>query len=245
VGHAGIFPSRSTPAERRGMSGMYESEDAWREVDAYFVDTLVPEDDALREARASCLRTTMPHAEVAPNQGRLLALLCRMSCARRVLEFGTLAGYSTVWLARAVGAGGHVTTLELEEHNAGIARVNLEWAHVAERVEIIVGPAADSARRLVKDAVAPYDFVFIDADKPSNPEYLRASLELTRPGSVIVIDNVVRNGAVVDPDSSDARVQGVREVLADIARDERLEATALQTVGSKGWDGFTLIRRLY
>lgn len=223
---------------------MYESEAAWREVDAYFVDLLVPQDEALTEARASGRRTTMPQAEVAPNQGRLLALLCRMSGARRVLEFGTLAGYSTVWLARAVGADGHVTTLELEERNAAIARVNLEWAHVGDRVEVVVGPAADSARRLIKDGVAPYDFVFIDADKPGNPEYLKASLELTRPGSVIVIDNVVRNGAVADPDSTDARVQGVRAVLADIARDERLEATALQTVGSKGWDGFTLIRRV-
>jgi predicted O-methyltransferase YrrM len=114
---------------------------------------------------------------------------------------------------------------------------------VADRVEVLVGPAADSARRLIEDATEPYDFVFIDADKPSNPVYLKAAFELTHPGSVIVIDNVVRNGAVVDPDSSDARVQGVRAVLADIAGDERLEATALQTVGAKGWDGFTLVRR--
>jgi len=172
-------------------------------------------------------------------------MLCRIAGAKRVLEFGTLAGYSTVWLARAVGEGGQVTTLELEEHNADIARANFERADVADRIEVIVGPAADSARRLIKDAVAPYDFVFIDADKPSNPEYLRAALELTHPGSVIIIDNVVRNGAVVDPDSPDPRVQGVRAVIADIARDERLEATSLQTVGSKGWDGFTIIRRTH
>lgn len=222
---------------------MYGSEEAWRRVDAYFVDTLVPEDEALLSARESGRRTTMPQAEVAPNQGKLLALLCQIAGAARVLEFGTLAGYSTVWLARAVGEQGHVTSLELEEHNAAIARANLERAGVAERVEIIVGPAADSARRLIKDGTEPYDVVFIDADKPSNPEYLRASLALTRPGSVIIIDNVVRNGAVTDPDSSDDRVQGVRAVLADIMRDERLDATALQTVGSKGWDGFTIIRR--
>jgi predicted O-methyltransferase YrrM len=222
---------------------MYESENAWRDVDTYFVDTLVPEDEALRAARESGPGTTMPQAEVAPNQGRLLALLCEIAGARRVLEFGTLAGYSTVWLARAVGEGGHVTTLELEEQNAAVARANLRAAGVAERVDVLVGPAADSARRLIGDGAAPYDFVFIDADKPSNPEYLRASMELTGPGAVIVIDNVVRNGAVTDPGSDDARVQGVRAVLADIARDERLEATALQTVGSKGWDGFTLIRR--
>ncbi|MFJ3639750.1 O-methyltransferase [Streptomyces sp. NPDC090108] len=223
---------------------MYESEEAWREVDAYFVDTLVPEDEALTDARESGRRTTMPQAEVAPNQGKLLAMLCRMSGATRVLEFGTLAGYSTVWLARAVGEKGHVTSLELEEHNAAIARANLEHAGVGERVDVLVGPAADSARRLIKDGVGPYDFVFIDADKPSNPAYLEASLALTRAGSVIVIDNVVRNGAVTDPDSPDDRVQGVRTVLADIARDARLEATALQTVGSKGWDGFTIVHRV-
>ncbi|MET9530973.1 O-methyltransferase [Streptomyces sp. NPDC006649] len=222
---------------------MYESEEAWREVDAYFVDTLVPEDKALVNARESGRRTTMPQAEVAPNQGKLLAMLCQMTGATRVLEFGTLAGYSTVWLARAVGDKGRVTSLELEEQNAEVARANLEDAGVADRVDVLVGPAGDSARRLVKDGAEPYDFVFIDADKPSNPEYLRASLALTRPGSVIVIDNVVRNGAVTDPDSDDARVQGVRTVLADIAADPRLDATALQTVGSKGWDGFTVVRR--
>ncbi|MFJ9697028.1 O-methyltransferase [Kitasatospora sp. NPDC101183] len=222
---------------------MYASETAWREVDAYFVETLVDEDKALIAARESGQRTTMPQAEVAPNQGKLLALLCQMAGARRVLEFGTLAGYSTVWLARAVGGGGFVTTLELEEHNAGIARTNLREAGVAERVEVLVGPAGESAQRLIEEGAEPYDFVFIDADKPSNPAYLKASLELTRPGSVIVIDNVVRNGAVTDPASEDERVQGVRAVLADIAADARLDATSLQTVGSKGWDGFTIVRR--
>jgi predicted O-methyltransferase YrrM len=222
---------------------MYESEGRWRQVDAYFVDTLVPEDEALISARESGQRTTMPQAEVAPNQGKLLALLCQIAGAARVLEFGTLAGYSTIWLARAVGEQGRVTSFELEEHNAAIARVNLERAGVADRVDIIVGPAADSARRLVEDGAEPYDLVFIDADKPSNPEYLRASLALTRPGSVIIIDNVVRDGAVTDPDSPDDRVQGVRAVLTNVMQDERLEGTALQTVGSKGWDGFTIIRR--
>ena len=222
---------------------MYESEKAWREVDAYFVETLVPEDDALQQARRSGRHTTMPKAEVAANQGKLLALLCQIVGAKWVLEFGTLAGYSTIWLARAVGAGGHVTTLELEPDNAAIATENLRRAGVADRVAIITGPAAESAEHLIAAGAQPYDFVFIDADKPSNPAYLKASMALTRPGSVIVIDNVVRNGAVTDPDSTDARVQGVRTVLADIAHDDRLEATAIQTVGSKGWDGFTIIRR--
>lgn len=221
---------------------MYESEELWRDVDRYFVDTLVGEDDALVAARESGPLTTMPRAEVAPNQGRLLALLAQTGGARRVLEFGTLAGYSTIWLARAVGGSGLVTTLELDEQNATVARTNLDRAGVGGWVEVVVGPAAASAQRLVEEGVEPYDFVFIDADKPSNPAYLEASLRLSRPGTVIVIDNVVRNGAVVDPDSGDERVRGVRAVLDMIAADPRLEATALQTVGSKGWDGFTLIR---
>lgn len=223
---------------------MYESEALWREVDEYFVETLVPEDDALVAARDSGGRTTMPHAEVAPNQGRLLALLAQMTGARRVLEFGTLAGYSTIWLARAAGGQGHVTTLEAQEQNAAVARGNLERAGVLDRVDIMVGPAADSARKLIDEGAEPFDFVFIDADKPSNPVYLAASLALSRPGTVIVIDNVVRNGAVVEADSEDERVRGVRRVLEDIARDPRLEATALQTVGSKGWDGLTIVRRV-
>jgi predicted O-methyltransferase YrrM len=198
----------------------------------------------LAAARESGRQTTMPRAEVTPNQGKLLAMVCGIAGARRVLEFGTLAGYSTLWLARAVGEQGHVTSLELSEQNAAIARANLDRAGVAERVEILVGPAADSAQRLIEAAVEPYDVVFIDADKPSNPVYLQASLALTRPGSVLVIDNVVRNGAVVDSSSLDDRVQGVRTVLADIAQDPRLEATAIQTVGTKGWDGFTIIRRV-
>jgi predicted O-methyltransferase YrrM len=223
---------------------MYESEALWREVDGYFVDTLVEEDDALVAARESGHLTTMPRAEVAPNQGKLLALLVRMMGGTRVLEFGTLAGYSTVWLARAVGERGHVTTLELADQNATIARANLECAGVLDRVDIIVGPATDSARQLVDAGVEPFDLVFIDADKPSNPAYLAASLALSRPGTVIVIDNVVRNGAVLDPDSEDQRVVGVRTVLENIAMDSRLEATALQTVGSKGWDGLTIVRRV-
>jgi predicted O-methyltransferase YrrM len=224
---------------------MYEADSLWRDVDAYFVETLVDEDAALAQARKAGALTTMPRAEVAPNQGKLLALLAQMTGAARVLEFGTLAGYSTIWLARAVGEHGRVTTLELEEQNAAVARANLERARMSERVDIIVGPAADSARRLIDANTEPYDFVFIDADKPSNPEYLKASLTLSHRGTVIVIDNVVRNGAVINPDSTDERVHGVRTVLKDIADDPRLDATALQTVGSKGWDGLTLIRRIH
>jgi predicted O-methyltransferase YrrM len=159
-----------------------------------------------------------------------------------VLEFGTLAGYSTLWLARAVGEGGHVTTLEVAAQNAAVARDNLERGGVLDRVDIVVGPAADSARRLIENDTPPYDFVFIDADKPSNPVYLQAALALSHVGTVIVIDNVVRGGAVVDAEDRDPRVLGVRSALEAIAKDPRLEATAVQTVGSKGWDGLAICR---
>lgn len=204
---------------------------------------LVPEDDALVAARDSGAETTMPNAEVAANQGVFLSLLTQIAGARRVLEFGTLAGYSTIWFARAVGAGGRVVTLELDEGNAAIAAANFERAGVADRITTLVGRAAESARRLIDEGADPFDLVFIDADKPNNPVYLAAALELTRPGAVIVIDNVVRDGAVVDSASADPRVQGVRKVIADIAAHPALDATALQTVGEKGWDGLVIARR--
>ncbi len=171
-------------------------------------------------------------------------MLVELIGAKRVLEFGTLAGYSTIWMARAAGDGGVVTSLELEEQNAAIARANAERAGVGDRVDIVVGPARSSAQALVDAAVEPYDFAFIDADKQSTPEYLRLVLQLTHPGSVIVIDNVVREGSVVEADSVDEQVQGMRAALAAIAANPALEATALQTVGLKGWDGFAVIRRL-
>jgi predicted O-methyltransferase YrrM len=171
-------------------------------------------------------------------------MLVSMIGAKRVLEFGTLAGYSSIWMARAAGEGGVVTSLELEEQNAAIARANAERAGVGDRVEVVVGPARASAQALVDAAGEPYDFVFIDADKQSTPEYLRLVLQLTHPGSVIVIDNVVRNGATADADSTDDQVIGMRTALADIAANPALEATALQTVGLKGWDGFAVIRRV-
>ena len=221
----------------------YSSTPEWRAVDAYFTDVLVPEDEALLAARDSGAETTAPNAEVAANQGAFLGLLTQIAGARRVLEFGTLAGYSTIWFARAVGARGHVTTFELEETNAAIARANLERAGVADRTDIIVGPAAASAQELIDTGAEPFDLVFIDADKPSNPVYLEVALKLTQPGAVIVIDNVVRNGAVTNAESADHSVHGVRQVTADIAGHPQLDATALQTVGIKGWDGFILARR--
>ncbi|HYN96807.1 MAG TPA: O-methyltransferase [Pilimelia sp.] len=216
---------------------MYESLDHWRAVDDYFVAALVDEDAALVHARRSGRDAGLPAHEVAPNQGALLSLLARLGGARRILEIGTLGGYSTIWLARAAA---HVTTLEVDPGYAELARRNLDRAGVGDRVDVIVGAAVDSLADLIARRVDPYDLVFIDADKPSNPRYLEASLRLTRPGSVIVADNVVRGGAVVDPHSADERVQGVRRFLELVGTDPRLDATALQTVGSKGWDGFAV-----
>ena len=223
---------------------MADSQSQWDDVDRYLIDTLVGEDAALAAARASSRDTTAPGIEVTANQGRLLGMLVELIGAKRVLEFGTLAGYSTIWMARATGEGGVVTSLELEEQNAAIARANAERAGVGDRVDVIVGPARASAQALVDAGVEPYDFAFIDADKQSTPEYLRLVLEVTHPGSVIVIDNVVREGSTADADSTDEQVRGMRTALADIAANPALEATALQTVGLKGWDGFAIIRRV-
>jgi caffeoyl-CoA O-methyltransferase len=214
--------------------------DKQADVDRYFAEALVGEDDALRGALDRARAAGLPQIEVAPNQGKLLALLARMTGARRVLEFGTLAGYSTIWLARAAGPDGAVVTMELDPEHARVARGNLDAAGVGDRVEVLVGPARDSAQRLVEQGTEPFDLVFIDADKPSNPVYLDLALTLSRPGTVIVVDNVVRNGQVADAASSDPSVIGVRELVSAVAADPRLDATALQTVGVKGWDGFLL-----
>jgi predicted O-methyltransferase YrrM len=214
--------------------------EGWRAVDEYFTGLLVDEDDALRAARESSVRTVLPMADVAPNQGAFLALVARMCGARRVLEFGTLAGYSTIWLARAVGQDGRVETLEIDEPTAEVARENFVRAGVSDVVDLVVGPAAVSAEALVDAGAEPFDLVFIDADKPSNPTYLALALQLSRPGTVIVCDNVVRNGAVADAGSDDPRVAGVRAFTEMVAADPRLSGTVLQTVGVKGWDGFAI-----
>lgn len=217
--------------------------DVAKEVDFYLSDTLVDEGADLVATRESPASHEMPNIAVATNFGAFLKLLTQTAGARRVLEFGTLAGYSTQWFAEAVGSQGQVVTLELEPRHAEVARKNFEQAGLADRVEVLVGPAIESAQRLIDEGVEPFDVVFIDADKPSNPAYLAAALELTRPGAVILIDNVVRGGEVRHAASADPSVQGVQRVLADIAANPNLEATALQTVGAKGWDGFIYARR--
>ncbi len=219
---------------------MDTSEQAWSDVDAYLVDELVKQDDALLAARSSAREHGLPPIEVAPNQGAFLALVTRIAHARRVLEVGTLAGYSAIWFARAVGAGGRVTTVELDPRHAAVARENFERAGVADLVDVEVGPALDVLARLAEQGVEPYDVVFIDADKANMPAYLELTLRLVRAGSVIVGDNMVRSGAVIDQSNNDPEVQGVRDFLHAIGTDPRLDGTALQTVGSKGWDGFAI-----
>ncbi|MEM7260995.1 MAG: O-methyltransferase [Planctomycetota bacterium] len=212
----------------------------WTEVDAYFEGAFLPADRALDDALRASDEAGLPPHTISPTQGQFLQLLASSTGARSILEVGTLGGYSTIWLARAVGEGGRVVTLELEPKHATVARSNFERAEVSDRIELREGPASESLAQLVAEGAGPFDLVFIDADKPSNPIYFSRALELTAPGSLIVVDNVVRDGAVVDAESQDARVQGVRELVRMISAEPRVRATALQTVGSKGYDGFAL-----
>ncbi len=215
------------------MAGMASPED----VDRYLTDTLIGTDPALTDALAANAAAGLPAIDVSPPQGKLLYLLARAAGARRVLEIGTLGGYSTIWLARAVGADGRVTTLEYEPRHAEVARRNLDAAGVGERVEILVGAALDSLPGLAGGE--PFDLVFVDADKPNNPNYVRWAVRLTRPGSIIVVDNVIRRGAVLDEDP-DANALGARGAFELLAAEPKLDATAIQTVGAKGWDGLVI-----
>lgn len=221
---------------------MYASHHDWSAVDDWFIQTLSPDDAALNAARDASRAAGLPDHELAPNQAKLLYLMCQLVGAQRVLEVGTLAGYSTIWFARAVGPTGHVTTLEIDPTCAEVSRQNFVDAQVDDRITLIEGPARDSLNRLVSPQTEPFDVVFLDADKQNSPHYLTAALALTRPGSLIIADNVVRNGAVIDPDSDDDRVQGVRTMLQVMSEDPRLEATAFQTVGITGWDGMAIAR---
>jgi predicted O-methyltransferase YrrM len=217
-------------------------QELWSAVDRYISETFQDSDDALEAALHATASAGMPEIQIAPNQGRFLQLLAQMAGARSILEVGTLAGYSTIWLARAVPPDGEVATLELEQKHADVARANIARAGLAQRVQIRVGAALDSLRTLVAEKHAPFDFVFIDADKVGYPAYLEWSLRLSKPGTVIVADNIVRNGGVADPSSSDVAVIAVRRYNEKLAADPRLTATVLQTVGSKGYDGFAIAR---
>jgi predicted O-methyltransferase YrrM len=217
------------------------TDNQWTTVDEYFGTLLLPPDDALDGAIAESASAQLPPISVAPNQGKMLELLARMQGSRRILEIGTLGGYSTIWLARALPSDGSLVTLELEPHHAEVARSNIARAGLGAVVDVRVGPAAKSLQDLIEEGTEPFDFIFIDADKESYPKYFELSLQLSRPGTVMVADNVVRGGEVVDPTSSDERVQGTRAFLEMVAANDRVEGTAIQTVGSKGYDGFALL----
>lgn len=216
------------------------NENLWTNVDAYLVELLLPSDSALEEALAESAAANLPPIAVAPNQGKFLELLARTQQSRRILEIGTLGGYSTIWLARALPTEGTLVTLELESMHAEVARRNLDRAGLGPLVDIRVGPATKSLQDLIGEHAEPFDFIFIDADKEGYPRYLELTLQLSRPGTVIVADNVVRDGEVTNPSSTDERVQGVREFLSMAAASDRIDGTAVQTVGSKGYDGFAL-----
>ena len=212
----------------------------WQKVDDFFTDALVPADRALDAALAANREAGLPAIDVTPLQGRFLELMVRATGAKRVLEIGTLGGYSTIWLARGLGAGGKLITLELDPHHAEIAQRNLDRAGLADRVELRIGPASASLAALVAENSAPFDFIFIDADKAGYPDYIRWSLKLSRPGTLILADNVVRDGKVIDPTEPHPHSQGVRRFTELVAAEPRLSTTVLQTVGSKGYDGFAI-----
>ena len=219
---------------------MAESAELWKEVDRYLTDLLVAPDSALEEALAANAAAELPAIDVAPNQGKLLHLLASVAGARRILEIGTLGGYSTIWLARALPKDGRLVTLEANVKHAEVARKNIARAGLSQMVDLRLGAALDTLPQLVKESAGPFDLIFIDADKPNIPDYLTWSLKLSRKGTVILIDNVIRDGEILDSSSSDASVQGVRRLFEMLHNEPRLQSTALQTVGSKGYDGFAM-----
>jgi predicted O-methyltransferase YrrM len=214
--------------------------DRWVEVDEYVSGLLAPGDEALEVALEAGVDAGLPEIQVSPPQARLLEILARSVGARTMLEFGTLAGYSTIWLARALPKGGRLITLEADPDYAEVARTNIANAGLADLVELRVGPALDALPGLEAEGVGPFDFVFIDADKIHTPDYFTWALDRTRPGGLIVADNVIRDGALVDPETDDPTIPAQRRLHELIAADPRVTATTIQTVGGKGYDGFTL-----
>lgn len=214
--------------------------DLWTEVDRFISDVQIPPDSALEAALAANAAAGLPGIDVAPNQGKLLELLARILGARRILEVGTLGGYSTIWLARGLTTDGRLVTLESVPHHAEVARENIARAGFADIVELRVGPASETLPQLVAEGYGPFDLIFLDANKDGYPEYFGQALELSRPGTLIVADNVVRGGRVVDPGNENTYVVGARRFLELVGAEPRVTATTIQTVGSKGYDGFTM-----
>jgi predicted O-methyltransferase YrrM len=212
----------------------------WTSIDAYITDLLVPPDHALEAALEASAAAGLPPIAVAPNQGKMLQILARMLGARQILEIGSLGGYSAIWLARALPAGGRLITLESDPKHAEVARGNFLRAGLADVIELRLGPALETLPQLEAEGAGPFDLTFIDADKANIPAYFSFALELSRPGSLIIVDNVIRKGAVINADAVDPDVQGVRRLNEMLAAEPRVSATAIQTVGSKGHDGFAL-----
>ncbi|WBM68779.1 O-methyltransferase [Buttiauxella sp. WJP83] len=212
----------------------------WSAVDEYLVNSLIPDDPIFTKILANNSAAGLPAIDVAPNQGQFLQLLVQITQATRILEIGTLGAYSSVWMARALPADGKLVTLEASPHHAEIAKKNIQLAGLETVIELHLGPAVETLPKLAGSA--PFDLIFIDADKPSNPIYLEWALKYSRPGTLIIGDNVVRNGGVTNPESNDPGIKGTRTFIELMGNNPRLTATALQTVGSKGWDGFSIAR---
>ena len=215
-------------------------QDVWNAVDAYITERLLPQDAVLDTVLQTSAAAGLPAINVAPNQGKLLMLLARLQGARQILEIGTLGGYSTIWMARALPPGGRLVTLEADAKHADVARSNFVRAGLADVIDLRLGPALETLPRLATEDRGPFDLTFIDADKPNTASYFKWALKMSRPGSVIIADNVVRKGALVNPDSGDADVDGMRRLHDCMADEPRVSATSIQTVGSKGYDGFSL-----
>lgn len=216
------------------------TQERWEAVDAYIAQMLLEEDPVLEEVLRASAAAGLPPIALSPPQAKFLHLLARVHGARSILELGTLGGYSTIWLARALPADGRLVTLEINSDYAAVAADNTHRAGVAGPIQIKIQPALDGLRELISDDAGPFDLIFIDADKENTPEYFRHALSLARPGTVIVTDNVVRGGALADHDTEDPRAQGMRRFHELLAAEPRVSATTIQTVGSKGYDGFTL-----
>ncbi|HEX3357616.1 MAG TPA: O-methyltransferase [Tepidisphaeraceae bacterium] len=216
------------------------SQDQWTAVDRYLTDLLVPPDPVLDAALAASVKAGLPPINVSPNQGKLLHLLARMHGAKNILEIGTLGGYSTIWLARALPQDGKIVTLEFDPKHADVAKANFKLAGIEKIVDLRLGRAIETLPKLAAENRGPFDLIFIDADKPSNPDYFAWALKLSKHGSVIIVDNVIRSGGVIDAESNDAAIQGTRKFLSQLAAETRVTATAIQTVGSKGYDGFAI-----
>ena len=216
------------------------SKEQWTAVDQYITDLFVPPDDALDGALKAAADAGLPAIHVAPNQGKLLSILAQSIGAKKILEIGTLGAYSTIWMARALPADGKFITLEYDPKHAEIARKNITYAGLDKIVEVRLGKAIDLLPQVAAEGLGPFDLIFIDADKPSNWDYFEWALKLSHPGSVIIVDNVVRDGNVVDAKSEDSSVKGVRHFNEKVAKESRVNLTAIQTVGSKGYDGFAI-----